>query len=190
MGSIITAKIGGSWTEWHMRLGYFALALLLFRIGWGIVGSRTSRFTDFLRGPTEIKRYIRTGKSPTVGHNPLGGLSVIAMIISLLVQATTGLFVDDEIATQGPLASKVSSRWVSLATTIHHTNEKVIFALIALHIFAVFYYAFRKHQPLISAMLFGKRTVVAGVQQPIFAPTWLAVLLITVAGGFVYWLVS
>jgi len=112
--SFVSGKLGGAWLDWHMRSGYAILTLLLFRLAWGVVGSHTARFASFVRGPASVRTYLRErGARGMPGHNPLGGWSVVAMLASLLVQAASGLFADDEIATRGPLAVKVSNAMVA-----------------------------------------------------------------------------
>ena len=128
--SYTTGKIGGDLMGWHLRSGYAILALLVFRLAWGIVGSQTSRFNHFVRGPRAAIAYARAimARSPPllVGHNPLGGWMVLFMLALLLFQAATGLFADDEIATQGPLAVKVSSAAVSRMSKLHDYNQRFI----------------------------------------------------------------
>ena len=101
-GALVTGYVGGNWIEWHARLGETIVGLIVFRIVWGFVGAPSAQFTTFVRGPRAIAAYVR-GQWQGVGHNPLGGWSVILMLLALLVQATTGLFTNDEIATTGPL---------------------------------------------------------------------------------------
>src|SRR5438067_2364360 len=96
--SFTTGKLGGNWLRWHMYSGYLILTLVLFRIAWGVIGSDTARFAGFIRGPSHVVRYARSllGGPPQfhAGHNPLGGLMVVLMLALLLLQASTGLFVD------------------------------------------------------------------------------------------------
>ena len=138
--SYVTAKVAGAWLDWHMRSGYAILALLLFLIAWGLAVSRTARFGSFVRGPRAALEYLRAmlarHQPRLLGHNPLGGWMVLFMLAVLLVQAGTGLFVDDEIATQGPLAGKVSNALVARLTTLHRYNEWVIVGAVALHLVA------------------------------------------------------
>src|SRR5512134_348932 len=98
--SYTTGKLGGNSLQWHFRSGYCILALVLFRIAWGLFGSQTARFSDFIHGPKRVFSYARSlarGASMFhAGHNPMGGLMVVLMLVLLLVQATTGLFVDDD----------------------------------------------------------------------------------------------
>lgn len=157
--SYATAKLGGAWTEWHMRSGYSILALLLFRIAWAFAGSGTARFASFVRGPRAALAYLRewrAGRRPhVVGHNPLGGWMVLAFLAILLTQAVSGLFVDDEIATQGPLAVKVSNAVVGRMTWVHDFNEWLIVGAVTLHLAAVAVYQWGLKVNLIGPMVHG-----------------------------------
>ena len=161
VSQIVTVSIGGNAMEYHVLGGYALLALVTFRIVWGVIGTRTARFTDFVRGPGTIIRYVRTltraDPDDRPGHNPLGGWSVLAMLASLLVQAVSGLFVDDEIMTTGPLWKYVSDDTASLFNTIHETNALVLLSLICVHLAAILYYLVRKKQNLILPMLSGRK---------------------------------
>jgi cytochrome b len=161
--SFTTGKIGGAWMDWHLKSGYAILALLVFRFSWGLVGSDTARFRSFLHGPRAAIAYARAtlgGRRPNVlGHNPLGGWMVLLMLAVLAVQAATGLFSDDEIATQGPLAVKVSNAVVSRMSAIHSVNEWMVAALVALHIAAVVIYRVVLRENLVAAMVHGHMTV-------------------------------
>ncbi|MGB3427775.1 MAG: cytochrome b/b6 domain-containing protein, partial [Burkholderiaceae bacterium] len=107
--SVVTVKLGGLWMDWHMRSGYAILTLVLFRILWGFAGSHYARFSTFVHRPATILDYLRGSLSHGAGHNPLGGLSVLAILAMLLLQASTGLFSNDGNFTEGPLARLVSS---------------------------------------------------------------------------------
>ncbi len=159
--SFVTGKIGGLWMQYHMWSGYAILGLLLFRLAWGVVGGRHAHFSAFLRGPGAVLRYVRTmhrREAPEhLGHNPLGGWSVMAMLITLLVQAVTGLFANDDIFTEGPLypwVSKATSDWL---TRIHRLNQEAILLIVAIHIMAVLFYLIIKHENLIQPMITGRK---------------------------------
>ncbi|MDZ7868702.1 MAG: cytochrome b/b6 domain-containing protein [Rheinheimera sp.] len=162
IGLVITANIGGSWMEWHGRLGYAVLSLLLFRIVWGFIGGHWSRFGSFLYGPSAVLAHLR-GMSPTehrVGHNPLGMLSVLALMAVLLLQVSTGLFSDDEIAFTGPLVGLVSGDTVSQATWYHKSVGKLLLiALVALHLLAILFYRWFKKDNLVRPMVLGDKLV-------------------------------
>ena len=194
--SFATGKIGGAWMEWHLKSGYAILALLLFRLAWGIAGSPTARFTHFLRGPRAAWNYARdtlASRHPTFpGHNPLGGWMVVLMLLILLLQAATGLFADDDISTQGPLAARVSNAWVGRMTTLHKYNEWLVVAAAVLHVAAIAVYRWRFKEDLIGPMLHGWKPVPGESRppQPARASSLLALALAAIAAAFVYWLVA
>jgi cytochrome b len=191
VGLFATGLTGGSWIIWHERIAYVAFTLILFRLLWGVFGSETSRFTDFLRGPSAVIGYLKTGRSPTHGHSPIGGWAVFAMLAALVVQICTGLIVDDEIANKGPLADKVPGAWVSLATTIHRYGKYVLGGLIALHLCAIAFYTVVKKQPLIRPMVDGTRDVnAADATQPRMREGVAPWVLLAVCAAFVYWVVQ
>jgi cytochrome b len=157
-GSWATHYAGVEWSAWHARCGYAVLVLVVFRILWGFVGTRHSRFANFLRGPRRVLDYLRgRGTQPTVGHNPLGALSVVAMLLLLLAQAVTGLFANDEIAFTGPFYGWVSQVTSGRLTSLHHANSDWLLALLALHVLAIAWYALVRRRPLVRAMLSGRR---------------------------------
>jgi cytochrome b len=161
--SVVTAEIGGNWLDWHMRSGYCILTLLLFRIMWGFAGSHHARFANFVRPPAAVFAYLRALRNGSAaaqaGHNPLGALSVVALLAALLLQASTGLFAnDDSTSTEGPLAKLVSNHTSNLLTLVHEINQWVLYTLIALHIFAIAYYYFGKRENLVVPMFTGDKS--------------------------------
>jgi cytochrome b len=193
--SYVTGRLGGQWLEWHMRSGYAILALLVFRIAWGVVGSDTARFTRFVRSPVAAIAYLRDLTRgvvrPFAGHNPAGGWMVMAMLAAVLVQAFAGLFADDEIATQGPLAVKASNDWVARMTRLHDWNQWVVLGLVALHIAAIAVYRWRFHMGLTRVMVTGTMPAnrATGITPPRLRPTALAAGCLAVAIALVYALV-
>lgn len=160
LGLVITGQVGGAALDWHFRLGYAVLTLLLFRIAWGFVGGHWSRFASFLYAPATLWRYLRGQGEPalSVGHNPLGALSVFAMLFFLLLQVGSGLISDDEIASSGPLARFASAALVSQATSYHkEVGKLILIVLVLLHVAAVLFYLWRKHINLIRPMLHGDK---------------------------------
>ena len=133
--SFVTGKIGGLWMQYHMWSGYAILELIGFRLAWGVVGGRHARFSAFLRGPGAVLRYVltmhRRDTPEPLGHNPLGGWSVMAMLITLLIQALTGLFANDDIFIEGPLFSWVNKAASDWLTHVHRLNQKIILLLVA-----------------------------------------------------------
>jgi cytochrome b len=163
LGSVISAKVGGDALAWHFRFGYTVCALLMFRLLWGLIGGRWSRFGSFLYGPGALWRYLRgqpaAGERLDVGHSPLGALSVFALLGLLAVQVGTGLVADDEIATVGPLNRFVSTATGLAATGWHKTwGQWLILGLVALHLAAVARYVTRGSD-ILRAMIRGDKTL-------------------------------
>lgn len=156
---IVFVKIGGNAIQWHAYCGYTALALILFRIIWGFVGSQYARFASFVPSPARLIAFLRGQVDGGLGHNPLGALSVIGLLLVVLIQALTGLFADDDIFFQGPLAKYVSNSTVALLTSIHRFNQYLIFALVGLHIAAISYYYFVKRENLVGPMVTGDKLI-------------------------------
>ncbi len=167
VGSVISAKIGGNAMPWHFRFGSLVLALLVFRLLWGLVGGRWSRFASFIYSPMTLWRYLRSGARPgehlEVGHNPLGSLSVFGLLALLAVQVGTGLIADDEIANVGPLNKFVSTATGLLATGWHKQwGQGIIITMVVLHIAAIVYYLVVKKSNLIRPMIDGDKLLSAG----------------------------
>jgi cytochrome b len=160
ISSFITVKIGGNAMEWHARVGYCVLTLIIFRICWGFIGSHHARFIHFVPGPKGLLNYLSGKTKAGLGHNPLGALSVLALLCSVGLQAVTGLFANDDIAFEGPFSKYVSSSTVELLTSIHYFNEKILIALIVIHLCAIFYYQKFKGENLIKPMLLGDKEIV------------------------------
>ncbi len=192
--SFITAKIGGNAMQYHEWSGFTILALLLFRLVWGFVGSRESRFATFVRGPAAVFRYavkiLRPDSRHYLGHNPLGGWSIIAMLSALMVQAGTGLFANDDIDTEGPLYKWVSEATSDWLTRVHKLNQEVIIGLVAIHILAVLFYFFYKRENLLKPMITGFKPWRGAVLEPTTGPTWKAALIAGLAALAVYLLVQ
>ncbi len=193
VSSYVTGKIGGNAMQYHEWSGLTILTLLLFRLVWGFVGSRESRFMTFIQGPPAVVRYastlLRHDSTHYLGHNPLGGWSIIALLFTLLVQAATGLFANDDIVSEGPLfdwVSKATSDWL---TRIHKLNQELIVVLVSIHVLAVLFYFFYKRQNLVKPMITGfKQWSGAEAERP-SGRTWMAVLFAGLAALAVYLLV-
>lgn len=191
--SYVTGQLAGSWLAWHMRSGYAILALLAFRILWGFAGGDTARFSRFVKGPAAALAYARetlAGRHPfTVGHNPLGGAMVVVMIAALALQATSGLFVDDEIATQGPLVAKASGAVVARMGWIHHYLQWALVGLVALHVAAIVAYRKLLATNLVAPMVTGMADAPEGTVPPVHRPAWLAAAIFAACAVAVYALV-
>ena len=197
IGLIVTAKVGGDAMNWHFRLGYVVFALLLFRLVWGFVGGRWSRFASFFPTPTRLGRYLRGRARPEdhAGHNPLGAFSVLAMLLVLAAQVGTGLFSDDDIAFAGPLTGLVAGSTVRAASSYHKdVGQLLVIGLVVLHLLAIAFYFFAKRKNLVRPMVTGNKTraEVGGVTAATdgFRRRALALVLIALAAGVVTWVVK
>jgi cytochrome b len=191
----ISGYRGGGAMEWHARLGYAVLTLLLFRIVWGFVGGRWSRFASFLYSPSSVVNYLRGQPHPDhlVGHNPLGAGSVFLMLGFLLAQVATGLVGDDDSSFTGPL-NKFVTNARGLAATWYHKRigQWVIVGLVLLHVAAVLYYLLKQKNNLIKPMLHGDKTNV-GTAAPSRDDTLsrlVALVVLAACAGAVSWLVK
>lgn len=157
----VTGMIGVTAMPWHMLSGQVVLGLLLFRLAWGFVGGRQSRFTAFVRGPRAVIRYaveMLRGIAPRhLGHNPLGGWSVLAMLLAIAVQAGSGLFATDDILAQGPLYDLVDSTVASRLTGIHRINRFIVGTLVVIHLLAIGFHLWVKRENLIKPMITGDK---------------------------------
>jgi cytochrome b len=192
--SVVSAKIGGNAMVWHFRFGYLVLTLLVFRVLWGLVGGRWSRFASFIYHPRSALAYLRGDSGPAgafdVGHSPLGALSVFGLLGVLAGQVGTGLMADDEISNIGPLNRFVSGEVASSATGWHSgPGQVLVIALALLHVAAVLFYLLRKKRNLIGPMVSGDKLLPAHV--PASADGWgtrlLAVALVAACGFGAAW---
>jgi len=205
-GSWITHELGLEWTRVHMWFGYTALTLVLFRIIWGFVGPAHARFSNFLAGAVRTREYVRAwreGSPPKyTGHNPLGGWAIVAMLVSIVIQAVTGMFNTDDIMYSGPWHWTASKGVAEAAHEIHEINFNVLLGLIALHLAAIASYWLRWRRNLVtpmftgrkavgdadpSAAIMGNRLVIAAVALGVAAATvWLVVAMAPSPGAEIF----
>ena len=195
VGLVITGKIGGGTIDWHARLGYAVLTLLLFRLVWGFVGGRWSRFASFIYSPRSLMQYLKGRAHPDhlVGHNPLGAGSVFAMLLVLAAQISSGLISDDEISFTGPLNKWVSSADGLLATWYHkEVGQFLLLGLVALHVAAIVFYLRKKRENLIYPMIVGDKIVDhdATSARDDMGSRLLALGILVACALFVRWLVT
>jgi cytochrome b len=161
-GLVITGEIGGDAMRLHFLFGYGVLTLVLFRLVWGFVGGHWSRFVNFVPTPSQLLAYVQALRTrsapPSVGHNPLGALSVMAMLLMLVIQVLSGFISDDEIAATGPWTSLVPNAWIELATEYHsEIGKTILIALVIVHIASILYYKRYKNEDLITPMIKGDK---------------------------------
>jgi cytochrome b len=162
VGAYVTNSLGVAYFKYHEWFGYTLVVLVVFRILWGVWGTYHARFGNFLRSPSTTWRYMMEVLSrrdkPTAGHNPLGALMVVVLLLTILIQAVTGLFANDEIFNAGALYGYVSNDTSLALTAIHKVLFYWIAAAIALHILAVLFHTFLKNENLVSAMFTGYKS--------------------------------
>jgi len=167
----------------HILLGEIMLGLVLWRLLWGMLGSSTARFAAFVRGPGAVLRYLKGG-GKAFGHNPLGGWSVVAMLLLLAVQVGLGLFaIDEDAFFGGPLSHLVSYDAARTLAQRHETIFWVLVGLIALHVAAILYYRLVRRDDLITPMITGRGTPVDGEGVLVPAPLWRFLLSVALAAG-------
>lgn len=193
LGLIITGQVGGAALPWHFRFGYGVLALLAFRLSWGLVGGHWSRFASFTYTPATVWRYLR-GRTDRarfeIGHNPAGSLSVYALLGFLLLQVASGLVADDEILNTGPLNRFVSNTTAALCTGWHkHYGQWILYALIALHVTAIVFHRLRHGQNLLRPMLVGDKWLPPGTPASAdgAAQRMLAVVIVMLCAMLAFW---
>lgn len=169
--AIVTGQLGGNWMVWHGRAGLAIIGLLVFRLLWGVVGSRHARFASFVPGPRTLQAYLRR-QWQGVGHNPLGALSVLAMLGVLAVQAVLGLWANDDIAYTGPLAERISTELSSRLTHWHHLIADGLLFLLGAHLLAIVLHRLLKRDNLVGPMLTGHKEVEARQLPPSQPEGW------------------
>ncbi|MBF0803958.1 MULTISPECIES: cytochrome b/b6 domain-containing protein [unclassified Neisseria] len=158
-----SAETGGNLLIWHLRVGLLILVLVVFRICWGLWGSDTARFANFVRGPGQIARYLKgeISENEQPGHNPLGALMVLALLAAVLFQVATGLFANDEntFTNSGYLNGWAGDGLGSTLRTVHVTFFNALLGLICIHVATIFIYKFLKKHDLIKPMITGYKFI-------------------------------
>lgn len=188
----VTARLG--WIDWHFYVGYSILTLVAFRILWGFLGSDTSRFAGFVRGPAaaiaHLKHVARRQVEAEPGHNPAGAFMVLALLGLLLFQTVSGLFSNDGLFVEGPLAGLIAPDLSSRITGWHAFAFDLILIAVALHVAAILAYAVLLRQDLVRPMITGWRRLPAAAAAPQLAPAWRAGLLLLIAAAGVWTVVT
>lgn len=173
----------------HIWSGMGVMTLVLFRILWGLFGSSTARFANFVRGPSAVMGYLRGGWRG-IGHSPLGALSVVALLAVVAVQVGLGLIASDEDGLmQGPLARLVSMDTADWARQLHETLFNVLLALIALHVAAIIFYKLRG-RGLLKPMITGSGEIEPGVESMRPSKGWVAIICLIAAIAITRWVIA
>jgi cytochrome b len=178
---------------WHLRTGYAALALVLFRLIWGFLGSESARFACFLRAPAtalaHLRGFMRAEPDHEAGHNPAGGWMVLVLLLIVLAEAVSGLGANDGVMTGGPLADTVGDAWSDRLTHWHTAILKpLLLAAIGVHVLAVLIYFLAKGQDLVLPMITGRKTLPAAVREPAMRSPLLALALFAAVAAAVWYL--
>lgn len=183
---------GDAGLVWHMWNGLAILTLIVFRVLWGLVGGSTARFAGFLAGPARGLGYavgVLRGRAPRyLGHNPLGGWMVAALLAIVAAQGVTGLFTTDDIIVDGPLVRVADSAWVERASALHQDVYWWLLALIALHVLANLAYSLFGKDNLVLAMLTGRKPRASYADHAAATPgsVLLALACLVVSAGIVF----
>ncbi len=183
----LVALIGFAWwsyqaghLDWHKMAGSTVVGLLVFRLWWGVFGGSTARFSDFIKGPGAIIAHLFPGKNVkphSLGHNPLGGLSVAALLLTILTIVASGLFASDTDGIDyGPLSNLVDYDQSRLASLIHSTAFTVLQCLVILHLLAIAFYGFVLRKPLVGAMIHGRKPAEEGAEPLKPAGLWALIV--------------
>jgi cytochrome b len=176
--------------EWHERTGLAVLGLIVFRLVWGVIGSSTARFSSFVMGPRGIVGYLRGRTANVLGHNPLGALSVLALLAVVSVQVGLGLFASDEDGLlSGPLSHWISDDAAEEVTDLHADLFDWLLILIGVHVAAILFYLAVKRDNLIAPMLHGRRNAPPGTAPMEGAPLWRFAVAAAIAVAVV-WIVG
>lgn len=193
---ITTGLIGNEWLVWHMRCGQTLLALVLFRVAWGFVGSANARFSSFVRGPGAVIAYVRSIFRPPheihATHNPIGGWMVVALLLAMLFQAGTGLFTNDDVLYDGPLVKHITKDLSDSISWLHRRGWWAVSGLAVLHIAAVASYFVVLRDDLVQPMLHGRKSLPAGLANPAAAKasSARALALLAISAVVVWWVVN
>jgi cytochrome b len=188
----VTNRLGVAYFKYHVWAGYTVIVLVAFRLVWGLVGTRHARFWNFIRGPRETLVYARdlvlskrrkggNGAAESrhyAGHNPLGAIMVLALLVGLGTQATLGLFANDEIINTGPLYGYVTKSVSLIFTSVHRQLFYWLAGAVALHVLAVIGHRVFKNENLVRAMITGRKPhhAVAAGEAITSSRVWLAVV--------------
>jgi cytochrome b len=183
-----------NWMQAHEICGYSIFAALLFRLSWGLIGSDTARFRNFLRSPLagieHLRHFRRCEPDREVGHNAAGGWMVLVILLLLAIQVGSGLCANNQVDFQGPLADRVGQDWSDFLSSVHAANFTAIEVAVLLHVAAVLAYALVKGQNLVRPMVTGVKRLPAGTRAPRLASSALALLLVAISGGIVAFVVT
>jgi cytochrome b len=179
----VTSKL--NWMDWHVRIGETLLALVLFRLLWGFFGSETARFHSFLKAPAAAWQHLRhvfhREADLQVGHNSAGGWMVVLLLALLLGETLSGIYVNNDVADDGPLTQWVPAAIANAITALHTILWDALLAAVVLHVLAIAVYALAKGHNLLRPMVTGRKRLPERIRAPRQASVMLALLLLVVS---------
>ena len=173
----------------HKQFGLVMLAVVAARLMWGAVGSEPARFTRFIKGPRTIWAYLNGRQMAAPGHNPLGALSVVALLGLLAIEVALGLITQDVDGIEsGPLNYLVSYATADAARHGHLLVFNLLLGVIALHLGAIGWYRVARRDNLVTPMIVGRKVLPEGVPAPAMAPAWRAFACAGLGAALAWWL--
>lgn len=187
-------QAGDDWLVWHVRNGYAILILLVFRLFWGFAGSSTARFSAWVTWPWTALGYaaklVRGRGGKYLGHNPLGGWMILALLALVGSQAIAGLFTVDSNGVHGGPFSNLDfgepTPVQKFFSRYHHWAFNLVAAFVAVHVAVNLFYQFVKNDPVVGAMITGEKPAQDYADQPEMRPgraPWLRAVLCLVAAA-------
>lgn len=195
LGAWYTSEQDNGLIDLHLTFGYIALGLITFRILWGFLGTKHSQFKNFVPTPKKLINYLKPQDPSqplhTAGHNPMGSLMVVFMLTIILLQAISGLVMDDDIFTTGPYNGVLDKNIEAVLVFIHTNSFNFILAAIALHLLAILFYKLVKKKSLVLPMITGKKSAedVSEKDAISHSKIILGIVIALLVAAFVYWLV-
>ena len=196
IAAYVTNLLGPNYFNYHLWAGYGIIVLVVFRILWGFVGTYHARFFNFVRSPVATTKYalsvLKKKDVHYLGHNPLGAVMVVALLLAILVQAVTGLFTNDEIINLGPLYGYINDELSLKLTSIHRQLFYWIVGAIFLHIVAVLFHVWFKRDNIVKAMFTGKKNTDELAEEKSISSSriWLAIIIVAIVIAALVWIIS
>jgi len=192
--AILFVSINVGWMAVHFYAGYTLTALILFRLLWALVGTTYARFSGFHFSLTGLARQcramVRGQPIPSVGHNPAGSVMVVVLWTVLLLQGISGLFFSDDVFWYGPFSFSAPDWVLAFAETLHPALPSLTLVLVGAHVLAVVYHQVWLKEPLVNAMIHGRKPVVDPTQSRSRTSVPWLVISVVPATGWLVWLLS
>lgn len=184
IGAFVSGERGA--TQAHEYFGLAAFGLIVFRLIWGVIGHETARLSRLFTPPHRLLTYIydvvtRRPDAPVQGHNPLGGLAVIALLTVMGTMAVTGLWTGDDILYDAPLTAAGLAPHLAQPMAVWHERVHVLVPLLAiLHVAAIAAHRLWLGEKLVSRMIHGGQDSHSDIKKPSPGRTALGLILLIV----------